>query len=453
MKPRLALSVASLATFLVAIDGTVLFAAFQRLVQSFPGEPPTLVAWVLNAYTITVASLLIVSGRLGDWIGQERVFRIGLSLFLVASYACGNSAHLSELIAARVLQGMGAAMLTPSSLALILGNHRDAQKPMAIAIWGATGGLAAALGPGLGSVVVDHLGWHWAFYLNLPLGAIAVLAASFLGGPPLTTRLRLRHGIDVLSAVLLGGALACLTWTLLSARSIDAVHLGIGMLLTIALGGWFVYRSRQVPQALVPAVLWRVPGYMAATGASICFSTGFAMLFFGFFFLVTNVWKLDLSHAGLAITPGPLTVIPVTVASGRLAIRWGHRPLIIAGSLLLGLSALWLMHYPTYPQYATFLLPGLLISGVGIGLVMSSLTAVATMKLPAHMHGIGAAVNQTVRQIGSVLGVTLTVALMTQGATGYDPYVLLYATLTLLSMATAACVWRWRAGPAAHTLG
>lgn len=452
MAPRLVMLATCLATFLVALDSTVLFAAFQALAVAFPGEDPAAVAWVLNAYTIAVASLLIACGRLSDWLGHAHAFRAGLLLFLVASMLCGLSPSLPWLVAARALQGVGAALLTPSALALILAHHSGGRQPVAIAIWGATGGLAAAIGPAVGSLTVDTLGWPWAFFLNLPMGLLALAVAWRLVAPPLSERWRSPAGIDVPSAMLLAAWLGVCSWALLGQRTHDSADWTVALVAGLLLAMAFLWRSARVDRALIPMALWRVPGHLAATLGSIAFSMGFSMLFLGFFFLMTGGWQMDLRHAGLAITPGPLTVIPVTVASGWLARRWGHRPLIMVGSACLVAGSVWLMHPPDQPRYLGFMLPVLLLTGLGIGLVMSSLTAVATMPLPDDLRALGAAVNQTVRQVGSVLGVALTTAWLMRpdgAAVGASGHATLNATMALLFALTGLAAWALRRGSAA----
>ena len=165
--------VASSAVFLVSIDTTVLFAAFGALRAGFPASTVADLSWVLNAYTVVYAALLVPAGRLVDAYGRKRVFQAGLLLFLAASAACGAAPTVSLLIAARALQAVGAALLTPSSLALVLGAFPAERRAVVVSLWGAVGGLAAALGPSVGAAVVDTLDWRWAFFLNLPIGLLA----------------------------------------------------------------------------------------------------------------------------------------------------------------------------------------------------------------------------------------------------------------------------------------
>jgi MFS family permease len=166
--------IACIAVFLVSIDSTVLFAAFGALQAAFPSATPADLSWVLNAYTIVYAAMLIPAGGLADARGRKRVFLFGVTLFLAASAACGMADGLAWLIVARVVQALGAALLTPASLSIILDAFPKEKRAVAVSLWGAVGGLAAAIGPSLGSSIVEHLGWPWAFYINLPLGAVSL---------------------------------------------------------------------------------------------------------------------------------------------------------------------------------------------------------------------------------------------------------------------------------------
>lgn len=174
--------VASVAVFLVSMDGTMLFAAFSALRAGFPQATAADLSWVLNAYTVAYAATLIPSGGLADKHGRKKVFLAGVGLFLAASVACGLAVNVGWLVAARVLQAIGAALLTPSSLSLVLAAFPISKRAVAISLWGAVGALAAAVGPSLGAFVIASIGWQWAFYLNVPLG----LAAMWRGATLLT---------------------------------------------------------------------------------------------------------------------------------------------------------------------------------------------------------------------------------------------------------------------------
>jgi MFS family permease len=175
--------IASIATFLVSLDTTMLFAAFDPLRHAFPNATPADLSWVLNAYTVVYATMLIPAGGLADTHGRKRVFLTGVALFLAASAACGLASHVAWLVTARVLQAVGAALLTPASLSIVLAAFGQNQRTVVVSLWGAVGGLAAAVGPSAGSFVIDHFGWPWAFYINLPIGGLALWrGASLLTG-------------------------------------------------------------------------------------------------------------------------------------------------------------------------------------------------------------------------------------------------------------------------------
>ncbi|MBY0465007.1 MAG: MFS transporter, partial [Burkholderiales bacterium] len=172
--PWLAFWIASSAVFLVSLDTTMLFAAFEALRQSFTGSSAATLSWVLNAYTVVYAAMLIPAGGLADAHGRKRVFQLGLAVFIVASVACGLAPSVEWLIVARVLQALGAALLTPASMSIVLAAFPVERRAVVISLWGAVGGLAAAVGPSLGSWVADQAGWPWAFYINVPVGLWAL---------------------------------------------------------------------------------------------------------------------------------------------------------------------------------------------------------------------------------------------------------------------------------------
>ena len=193
--------VASIAVFLVSMDSTMLFAAFRTIQAGFPGTSAADMSWVLNAYTVVYAAMLIPAGGLADSHGRKRVFLLGVTLFLAASTACGMSGSVDWLIAGRVAQAVGAAMLTPASLSILLDAFPLRKRAVAVSLWGAVSALAAAVGPSLGSFVIETLGWQWAFYLNLPLGGLSLWRGAALLNE--AKRTEHRHPVDGLGMGLL----------------------------------------------------------------------------------------------------------------------------------------------------------------------------------------------------------------------------------------------------------
>lgn len=429
--------VASIATFLVSLDTTMLFAAFDPLRHAFADSTTADLSWVLNAYTVVYATMLIPAGGLADTHGRKRVFLIGVALFLAASAACGLAGSVGWLIAARVLQAVGAALLTPASLSIVLAAFPQGRRAVVVSLWGAVGGLAAAVGPSAGSFVIDHFAWPWAFYINIPLGGLALWRGVSLLHE--SEKSSVRRRVDGVGMALLMLAVGAVTLAIVESdvptwSRLDLVVLGATGL---AAAGAFVAWARRAKAPLVDLALFHNRTYRYVNVATLAFGTAFSMMFLAFFFFMMNVWHFSLPQAGLAVTPGPLLVMPTAIVTGRLATRLGHRRFLAGGSLLFACSSLWFLLVPgTEPHYLSHWLPGLMMSGIAVGLVLPSLSAAAVSRLPVAHYAVGSAVNQATRQIGSVLGVALTVALLGHAAlqrTDFNALYLLHGALALLT--------------------
>jgi len=431
--------VASVATFLVSLDSTMLYAAFGALRAGFPSATAADLSWVLNAYTVVYAAMLIPAGGLADAHGRKRVFLLGVTLFIAASAACGLSASVNWLIAARVVQALGAAMLTPASLSIVLAAFPQHKRAVTVSLWGAVGGVAAAIGPSLGSFVVQTIGWPWAFFINLPIGAISLWKGASLLSE--SARKSPRRRIDVVGMALLIVAVGAIALAIVES---DAPAWSRGQLVLVAATGAlalgaFVQWARSVREPLVDLSLFENATYRAVNAATFTFGIAFAMMFFTFFFYMNSVWHYSQVRAGLAIAPGPLMVIPVAIATGRLAGRFGHRPFLVGGSLIYALAGAWFMLVPgAEPSYVLHWLPGLFLSGTGVGMVMPSLSGAAVSKLPAQHYAVGSAVNQATRQIGAVIGVAITVLLLGHGIPQRGDFNGVYALHIALALLTAA---------------
>ncbi len=429
--------VASVAVFLVSLDSTVLFAAFDALRSGFAHSSAADLSWVLNAYTVVYAALLVPAGRLADALGRKRVFQSGLLLFLVASVACGAAPSVAVLVAARALQAVGAALLTPASLALVLGAFAVERRAVVVSLWGAVGGLAAALGPSVGSAVVDALGWRWAFYLNLPLGLLA-----WWQGRARLSEWRQAHAevsLDCIGIVLLIASVGSLAFGIVEAdaRGWGSPVVWGALIAGLALLGVFVGWARHTPHPALDLSLFADPTYRFVNLATLSFGIAFTMMFFAMFFFLMKVWHYSLPQAGLAVSPGPLLVVPVAMVAGRIAARVGHRPLLVAGSLLYACGGLWLFSRASpAPDFLGVWLPGLCMTGVAVGLVLPALSAAAVARLPPTRFGVGSAVNQAVRQMGSVLGVAATVAFVGHAAPQMADFQSLYLAHVGLALVT-----------------
>lgn len=429
--------IASIAVLLVSIDTTVLYAAFGALREGFPDGSAADLSWVLNAYTVTYAAMLIPAGGLADVHGRKRMFLLGAAIFIIGSGACGAAGSTTLLIAARVVQAIGAALLTPASLSLILDVFPQNKRAVAVSLWGAVGGVAAAIGPSLGSFIVDSMGWQWAFYINLPIGAVSLvlgyarLQESRIPG-------KVQH-VDLVGMLLLVASVGAAALALTQSGSPDWARgtiRAIALTAVLALIAFVAWATR-ARHPLVDLKLFRNLTYSAVNLATLSFGMAFSMMFFAFFSYMTTIWHYSLPLAGIAVTPGPLLVVPTAIISGRYAARLGHRPGLVIGSLVYAASGLWLALVPgATPAYWTQWFPGLILSGIGVGMVLPSLSGAATARLPQHQYGVGSAVNQAIRQIGSVLGIALTVVLIGHQGLVRADFISLYGVHVALALVT-----------------
>jgi EmrB/QacA subfamily drug resistance transporter len=418
--PWAVLAVSSFAAFMVFLDTQVLFVAFNDLRSRLPSVSLATMSWTLSAYTIALAAALVPAGRLADRFGRRRAFLIGLVSFTLASALCAVAASPALLVAFRVVQALGAAALVPASLAVVLSVFPQQKVPVAVAIWGAIAALAAAVGPTAGALLVDTWSWRAVFLANVPVGAVAlVLALRVLPESREAARGRFP---DVVGILLLAGALTLLAlglvqsnqWHWGSARTLGALASGLVVL------GWFVRRSLRVPHPALDLKLFREQSFRWANIATAAFTIGFTAMFFALIQFLIQVWGYGVVRAGLAMMPGPLVVMALAPQFGRLAGRVGQRTLLVPGGLVYAASGAWLLlSIDAHPSYASHMLPGSLLAGLGVAMVIPHLTSAAVQNLPADEFAVGSAVNQAVRQFGATFGVALTVAMLA-GATPAD---------------------------------
>jgi len=333
---------------------------------------------------------------------------------------CGISPTVGFLIAAEMLEAVGAAILVPASLALVLQTFPRNKIPVAVAIWGAIGAAAGATGPTLGALVVSNLSWRWAFFINLPVGIV-----SFILGRAVLPEGREEHPgrlPDPLGVVVLAGAIALITYAIVQTDSWGWASARFA--LTLAAGGLllgiFVARCRRVPNPLIHLDLFQANNFRWGNAAMLIYASGFSAMFLGNVLFLTRVWGYSILTAGLAISIGPVIVAVTAPMFGRLAARVGQRRLLIPGGLIWALGGVLLLaRATTTPHYVTVYLPSGICIALGVSLVLPQLSSVAVQGLPADQFGAGSAVVQAVRYLGSTLGVALVVA-FTSEVTG-DP--------------------------------
>jgi EmrB/QacA subfamily drug resistance transporter len=413
------LLVTAVAVFMSFLDVTIVNIAFPDIRASFPDASLAGLSWILNAYNVVFAALLVPAGRLADRIGRRRVFLGGVVVFLAASAACAAAPSVPVLVAARVVQAVGGAALVPTSLALLLPEFPLAQRATATALWGATGAVAAATGPSLGGLLVDAWGWRWVFLVNLVIGLPALVPARRLLResreaergplPDWAGALLLVAGVGLVSLAIVKGE----TWGWDGARVLGSLGAG-----ALALAG-FVARSARHPAPVVELGLFRVRSFAVANAGVFTFALGFYALLLGNVLFLTGVWGWSILHAGLALTPGPLMAALAAPVGGRLADRHGQRVVAVPGGLLFAAGcALFVATAGPSPHYATEFLPWTALTGTGVGLSFAAWGSAAVAELAPSRFATGSAVSATSRQLGAVLGIAILVAVLAAPTAG-----------------------------------
>jgi EmrB/QacA subfamily drug resistance transporter len=411
--PRTVLLVASFGAFLAFLDATVVNVAFPSIRESFPDASIGGLSWVLNAYNIVFASFLVIFGRLADLLGRRRLFAGGVALFTLASLLCALAPTLEVLVAFRVLQAAGAAMLVPASLALVIDSFPSEHRSHAVGLWGATAAVAAGLGPPVGGALVEVGDWRWAFLVNLPFGIAAWL---------LTRRLVVesrapgrRRMPDVRGALLLAAALSVLTLGIVQGNDWGWTSVGVlgAFVAAVALTVAFVASSRAHPQPVLDPELLRIPTFAVANVVTVVAGMGFYAYMLTNILFLQYVWGYDILTAGLALVPGALVAAVVAGVLGPVAQTHGFRRIVVPGAIVWTTAYLW---YPLVlddqPAFWSQWMPGQVLSGIGVGATLPLLTSAALAVVPGGRFGTASAITSSTRQLGGVLGIAVLVVII-----------------------------------------
>ncbi len=409
---RSTLTIASLATLATFLDTTILFVAFPDISQTFDGNSASELSWVLNAYTIVFAAMLIPAGKLADRLGHRRIFLLGSTVFTVASMACGLAPTAEVLIAFRILQAAGAAALIPASLALVMRAFPRDRLPQAVAIWGAAGAVAGALGPTLGAAIVEGLGWRWAFFINLPVGIYTIVAGHRVLRESSDPETRVPSFVGVL---LVAGAAGLLSYGVVGSE--EHGWLGGRTLAILAVGvvvlAAFIAHQRSTDAPALNLDLFAIRNFSWSNLAMLVFGVAFTAMFFGSILFLTEVWGWSVLQAGFGVAPGPALVAIAAPRAGKLAGRIGQRPILVIGGVLYALGGLYrIVALGPDVNYLIDYFPSMVLTGLGVAFVFPQLSSVGAQALPANRMGTGGAALQAVRQFGGTFGVALTIALL-----------------------------------------
>ncbi len=391
--------------FMIMLDNTVVNVALPSM-QDDLGISQAGLEWVVNAYALTFGVLLLSGGKLADLFGRRRIFIVGLVIFTASSLACGLATGSAMLIAARTVQGVGAAMMNPATLSIITATFAPRQRGMAIGIWAGVSAMALAIGPLVGGILTEKVNWSWIFFINVPIGVIGILAARLFIDETRDTSHEQR--LDLPGLLTSGIGLFALTYALISTNHHpwgSPLVLSMFAIAAVALTAFVLLELHQrLP--MLDLTLFKNPTFAGAN--TVMLLTGLAM--FGIFFYNSIFFQRVIGYSaiqtGAIFLPMTLTVMFVAPAAGKFSDRVGSRWLMAAGMLLLTASLLTFAQLTTGSNFWD-VLPALLLGGVGMGLVMTPTTAAAMGSVPVAKAGVGSAVINSMRQVGGSLGIAV----------------------------------------------
>jgi EmrB/QacA subfamily drug resistance transporter len=400
------------AQFLVVLDATIVNVALPSIQRALHFTEQNL-QWVASGYALTFAGFLLLGGRAADRLGRRRIFMAGVLLFIAASLAGGLAASSGMLIGARLVQGLGGAMMSPAALSLLTTSFQGPDRAKALGIYGSIGGAGGAAGVLFGGLLTSGPGWRWVLFVNIPLGvAIAAAAPRLVSGSRQIFRLR---DLDVPGALLVTGALLLLVYGLTRAPDV-----GWGNARTIgefagaaALLVMFVINEARSARALLPLRTFALPGVASANGAALLQFSAVIPVFFFLTLYLQQVLGYSALRAGLAFLPLAAGVIVIAPTASRLVSRFGPAPTLIAGPLVFAGGLVYLSRLPVHGTYLADILPGLAMVAVGAGLGFVSIINAATRGVPRGDAGVAAGLVNTMQRIGSSVGLAVLTAVAT----------------------------------------
>ena len=398
---RVALVATVSASGMASLDATVVNVALPRIAEDLDASIGAL-QWVLTGYLLALASLILLGGALGDRFGRRKVFVIGTVWFAAASLICGAAPSIEVLVAARILQGVGGALLTPGSLAILQASFRRSDRAAAVGAWSGLGGVAGAIGPFVGGSLVDGPGWRWAFLINVPVAAIAIACAH--AAVPETRDPHAARGLDLVGAALAVVGLGASTWALTEAGPrgwTDAAVLGTGAVAVGAMAA-FVRRMLHTHDPLVPPVLFRNRTFTVVNLATVLLYGALGVSFFLVAYQLQVGAGWSALRAGTALLPATVLMLLLSAASGSLAQRIGPRLQLTVGPLLAGVGLLLLARIGPEASWAADVLPGAIMFGLGLVTFVAPLTATVMAAVDPDHVSVASGVNNAVARAASL---------------------------------------------------
>jgi EmrB/QacA subfamily drug resistance transporter len=407
------LAAVSFGLFMIMLDNTIVNVALPTIQRSL-GLKISELEWVVTGYALTFGALMLTGGKLADLLGRRRMFVVGLVVFTASSLACGLAGSATVLITARVVQGVGAALMNPSTLSIITVTFPARQRGTAIGIWAGISALALAIGPLVGGLITEHINWNWIFFINVPIGALAVLAAYAFIDESRDTSQEQRPDLPGLVTSALG--LFALSYALIEANTYgwSSARILVAFAVAAVSLAAFVLLERHQRLPMLDLSLFRNKGFAGAN--SVMLLVGLAM--FGVFFYISLYVQQVLGYspvqAGASFLPWTLLIILLAPQAGRLSDRLGPRPFVAGGMIVLTGSLVLFARMGTHESFWG-LLPAMLLGGIGMSAAMAPTTAAAMSSVRADKAGVGSAVLNSMRQVGGSLGIAVMGAIVASG--------------------------------------
>ena len=404
------LAAVSFGLFMIMLDNTVVNVALPTMEKDLHVSISQL-EWVVIAYALTFASLLITGGKLADLYGRRRIFVIGLAVFTLSSLACGFAPSAGFLIGARGVQGVGAALMNPATLSIIVATFPPKQRGQAIGIWAGVSALALAIGPLGGGLIVENLSWNWIFFVNVPVGALGIVVSQFAIRESRDTSAE--QSIDLPGLVTSIGFLFSLSYALVEGNShgwTSPAIVGLFVAAAVLLAAFVVLEHRR-RLAMLDLSLFRIGAFTGANVVAMLVSLSMFGVFFFVSLYVQNILRYSPAKAGATFLPMVLLIIVIAPLAGRLSDHVGSRWLMGGGMALLGSSLLLYERVTVHSDFWT-LLPPMIVGGMGMAMTMSPMTSAAMGAVPVDKAGVGSGVLNSFRQVGGSLGIALMGAIV-----------------------------------------
>jgi len=396
--------------FMIMLDNTVVNVALPSIEKDLNISISQL-EWIVTAYALVFAALLITGGKLADLFGRRKIFIVGLVVFSLSSLACGFAPSAGFLIGARAVQGIGAALMNPATLSIITATFPPKQRGQAIGIWAGVSALALAIGPLAGGLIVDNIGWNWIFFVNVPVGALGIVVSYFFIKESRDTSHE--QSVDFPGLLTSGGALFALSYALIEGNQrgwASAEILGLLAGAVVLFAAFVLLESRQrLP--MLDLSLFRIGSFVGANLVAMLVSLGMFGVFFFVSLYVQNILHYSPTKAGAIFLPMTILIILIAPIAGKASDRIGGRWLMGGGMTILSIS---LLLYQRIGLHSTFwtLFPAMVLGGIGMALTMSPMTSVAMASVPVDKAGVGSGVLNSFRQVGGSLGIALMGAIL-----------------------------------------